>query len=179
MTTRGILFPEGPGYLLVSPLGEGATAKVMTVRDQSTGQIYVRKRMVSADAIQTTSNVPREVWAARKLGPHKLIPSLLAVYEEPTDWWTIFFQYCNGGDLYNLWDRYSEVRPPVPEGMVWHVYRSLVKAMAFLHHGWRAGEGVKEGWEMMFQGDLHPGNVFLHYETDGDGHGHGGFRGVF
>jgi serine/threonine protein kinase len=161
MPPHGILFEEDPGYLLICLLGHGTTGQTMLVRDQRSGSTYVRKRIQNREPLQLTEGKPAEVWALRKPPPHELVPFIKETSESRDGGWTIISQFCNGGNLVEFIDCFEAKKEMVLEGMLWHVYACLAKAIAFLQHGYRESERLPEEWELMFHNDLHPANVFL------------------
>ncbi|KAL8990213.1 MAG: hypothetical protein Q9169_008181, partial [Polycauliona sp. 2 TL-2023] len=73
--------------------------------------------------------VPAEAIILRDiLGPHPLICNLQAFTND-----TFWFEYCGLGDLQDLCSSYVEHNTRVPESFIWHSYRQLAEALAFIH----------------------------------------------
>lgn len=74
MAPYDILLDEGPGYLFLKLLGQGGEGQATAVRDAQDGTIYVRKRLFPQPPDKLVDGLPAEVWAARRLGRHDLVP---------------------------------------------------------------------------------------------------------
>jgi serine/threonine protein kinase len=71
-----------------------------------------------------------------------------------------YFEYANGGDLYDLASRYSAHNTFIPELFIWKVFTQLASALEFLHRGFdrHYGDPKRQG---VVHRDIKPENIFL------------------
>ena len=71
------------------------------------------------------------------------------------------FEYCSGGDLFNLCERYYEHDACFPEAFIWKVFLQLTEALEFLHRPFSQDRlGIVHR-------DVKSANVFLRPSQDG------------
>ncbi|KAF2716286.1 hypothetical protein K431DRAFT_307927 [Polychaeton citri CBS 116435] len=113
---------------------------VATFKHKATGQIRVIKRSVQADQQTNPPAFPTEVKILRDiLGEHTNIVRFVGCERDrvlpssPQAVFTIFLEYCTGGDL-NAWlNLWHEMACATPETWSPHAFRSLIEALVFLH----------------------------------------------
>jgi serine/threonine protein kinase len=64
--------------------------------------------------------------------------------------------------------RGGDIEPgEIPKAFIWHVIRSLLTAVAYIHIGYKTLEetvaitGLTPGWDRIVHGDLHTGNLLV------------------
>ncbi|KAI4222659.1 MAG: hypothetical protein L6R36_005992 [Xanthoria steineri] len=91
------------------------------------------------------------------LGPHPLICNLQAFTSH-----RFWFEYCALGDLQDLCDGYIERGTRIPESFVWHSYRQLAEAFAFIHEGYSTHTSQKPPhFQPVVHRDVKPSNIFI------------------
>ena len=90
----------------------------------------------------------------------------------------LLFEYCPGGDLFNLVHPHPHLpysATKFPEEFVWHVMLHLAEALAFIHYGYDSREDyqveAKEGWEAVIHRDVKCANIFFRTEYPSKGEG--------
>ncbi|KAI1095659.1 hypothetical protein F5B19DRAFT_489317 [Rostrohypoxylon terebratum] len=94
------------------------------------------------------------------------------------------WEFCDAGHLGNLFfsERQKSVdsRMFLPESLCWHVLRSIVKAIAWLHEGARPSGLGADGypsyspeidWEPILHRNIHPENIFFMHPKRGEWYG--------
>ena len=95
------------------------------------------------------------------LGKH---PRLIRLYFH--DWsptrTTLFFEYCAAGDLSDLVKAYHRDHGlKIPESFIWHVYRQLAEALAFMHTGYDRTNTKRPPFQAVIHRDIKPQNIFI------------------
>lgn len=152
-------YPEGPGYLFISYLGEGHQGCACLVRSIADGQLYVRKSSSlwargAADLNREISNslthpnIPRCVgWpSANALG---LDGDTIPRYDSVATYWV----FNNGGDLKGLNRMYREVGKPLPDVLQLKVLAQVLGAVLHLRKCHIAHR------------DILPSNIFVHWPS--------------
>ena len=155
-------FDEGSGYLFAHSIGTPCNGEVQLVKCIADGKLYVRKENfpipLYPNSNQTSCN------EVRFYRPHSNIPQLI-------DWLdridsqidgdqlstTSFWEYCNGNHLLQFLAEAQGLGIPIPEVFIWKLLYQLGTTLDFIHFGCQPAIG---------QGDLHAGNIFLHWEDD-------------
>lgn len=125
--------------------------------------------------------------AARVLNHENLISVVKSMWTAPviplaeggvSEEWSVVHEWCADGSLQQIFDK-----PPVepteqgflPEGLVWHVALSMLRALAYLHEGWRqkvtllkSGQRVNpswykvdDDWMPILHRDIEPENIYF------------------
>ncbi|KAL8921940.1 MAG: hypothetical protein Q9172_003754 [Xanthocarpia lactea] len=98
------------------------------------------------------------------LAPHPLIINLQA-YTSNTFW----LEYCGLGDLNDFCDGYLKHRAKVPESFIWHAYRQLAEAFAFIHRGHTHDSSYNMSqFRPIVHRDVKPSNIFLRHSRHRD-----------
>ncbi|OQV05685.1 Protein kinase domain-containing protein [Cladophialophora immunda] len=160
-----IFFPEADGYLFCGPLGKGAEGFTSVVRSIVDNQNYVRKKTKATSA---SSSHKEGIYCAEVslYRPHPRIPALVHSQDfqvlppghpRAHDFksTSMLFSYCNGGTLERFLAILERERILAPEVLVWHLLDNLFEAIEHLHRGTTS----------ISHGDLHEGNIYLHFPT--------------
>ena len=96
------------------------------------------------------------------LGPHPLICNLQAFTKD-----TFWFEYCGLGDLQDLCSGYVKHNIYVPEAFIWHAYRQLAEALAFIHKGYTTSSSLypTKHFQPVVHRDIKPSNVFIRHNS--------------
>lgn len=88
----------------------------------------------------------------------------------------LYLEYCDRGSLQDLLNTYIEYNKDhhwpdrpwayIPEGFIWHVFRSLASALAYLHDGVRHDDmddppRRDKEWPYILHRDIKPDNILL------------------
>lgn len=92
-----------------------------------------------------------------KTGDQKELPAL-----------GLYFEYCDAGDLYSLMDEFDNRGTKPPELFIWQVFYEIMCGLAFLHNQDPEYNQKREhlNREIIFQDDIHSGNVLLQWGSD-------------
>ena len=102
--------------------------------------------------------LPIEVVAHRRMIPHRRIVSFVGVERTYScelgsrAAYLLMLGYCNGGDLDHLAEHGRMRKQSLPEAFVWHVLKQTLEALS---------QTVLQRVEHQ---DVHPGNIFLHFD---------------
>ena len=69
-----------------------------------------------------------------------------------------YFEYCSGGDLYQLCQQYNSHVAWLPEALIWKVYLQLCSALEYLHRGFEERRSDRPG---IVHRDIKPENILL------------------
>ena len=74
-----------------------------------------------------------------------------------------YFEYCEGGDLFNLMRQYDLHNKDIPELFIWHTFLGVAGALDFLHRGFDPRMNDRVG---VVHRDVKPENLFLRLPTN-------------
>ena len=74
-----------------------------------------------------------------------------------------YFEYCEGGDLFDLVRQYDIHNKAIPELFIWHTFLGLGGALDFLHRGFDPKVNDRAG---IVHRDIKPENIFLRLPTN-------------
>ena len=74
-----------------------------------------------------------------------------------------YFEYCEGGDLFNLMRQYDLHNKDIPELFIWHTFLGVAGALDFLHRGFDPRVNDRVG---VVHRDVKPENLFLRLPTN-------------
>ncbi|KAG8161391.1 hypothetical protein KVR01_008378 [Diaporthe batatas] len=166
----GHLFIDGEDqYLLIKTIGSGADAIAQLVLHVQTGELVVRKVgnvLLNEDQIHR-EDPERVLFAlqsqARERGVQPSISHLQSADEVPTPQKregqellyhrVKYYDYYNGGTLEDFWHACTTKNLPPPPSLILTMVRDLSQALDFMY-------SMKP---FVIHGDLHWGNIFLHW----------------
>ncbi|KAI1098041.1 hypothetical protein F4804DRAFT_338610 [Jackrogersella minutella] len=83
---------------------------------------------------------------------------------------SMFFRFCNGGSLEQMFDKYHNEVRPIPEHFIWLVAERLCEAIRYFNFGTHPVHGTppvfgrkKKAWTLISHRDLAMNNIFIHY----------------
>ncbi|POS76279.1 hypothetical protein DHEL01_v205333 [Diaporthe helianthi] len=169
-----ILTDGADQYLFIKVLGSGADASAQLVRHVQTGELVVRKverRLLNEEQKQEEQDPERILFLlqsrAREAGVQPNISYLQSADELPTPqrrggqqplYHRIkYFNFYNGGTLEDLWRACETSDVATPPLLILTMVQDLSQALNFMY-------SIKPSF--VFHGDLHWGNVFLHWDED-------------
>ena len=74
-----------------------------------------------------------------------------------------YFEYCSGGDLFDLVRQYDIHNKAIPELFIWHTFLGIAGALDFLHRGFDPRFDDRVG---IVHRDVKPENIFLRLPTN-------------
>ena len=74
-----------------------------------------------------------------------------------------YFEYCEGGDLFDLVRQYDIHNKAIPELFIWHTFLGVGAALDFLHRGFDPKVNDRVG---IVHRDIKPENIFLRLPTN-------------
>ncbi|KAI9730533.1 MAG: hypothetical protein M1834_005774 [Cirrosporium novae-zelandiae] len=179
--------PSGPladaTYRPVVQLGRGGQATVDLMIHRKTRELYARKTFHSVE-MEPGVDMPRELYFLLEfLQPSH--PNIVQLHEGFTAnldtidrQCELVLDWCDGGDLCHLIDRYICHNKthhygfkPIPETFLWQVFFQLIEALAYLHSGYLPGNpnpsssdpDCISGWRGLLHNDIKPENIFLKF----------------
>ena len=75
----------------------------------------------------------------------------------------LYFEYCEGGDMFNLVREYDSHNKDIPELFIWHTFLGVAGALDFLHRGFDPRVNDRVG---VVHRDVKPENLFLRLPTN-------------
>lgn len=143
--------------------GEGVV-HLMRSRIGSARQLIVRKTVAYT---RTINAKPIEAAILQDILPerHNNIIRLHAFESYGLEGARYYLEYCSGGDLHQLVDRYRKEEVLLPELFIWQAYQQLASALEFLHRGFdpRCSDRDRRG---ICHRDIKPSNIFLRLDPD-------------
>lgn len=173
---------QGLGRLIrMRELGEGAEGIVDLYIQQSSGRLAVvkkhrnehkptrgRPKTITTDIAIVFAALERKSWFTCK--PYSWY------FEQGCSVARQVSEYCHGGDLWNVFERYYNRRVSVPESLVWHIFLHVGAALIFLHAGHRydpeiAGfiEEEIDDWNPCIHRDVRAPNCLIRVNDVQDG----------
>jgi len=149
---------------LIKIIGEGSEGSCELHQRIGDGKLVVCKKahIIRKNMIQ--GNTPREVKILRDtLRPHDRIINLISyTFDKKCDELHTYYDYCAGGDLQS----YLYPDTGSSEAFIWHVFRQMAEALAYLHTGYARSDPNKSGkmphsWRPVVHCDIKPDNIFL------------------
>ncbi|KAL8708823.1 MAG: hypothetical protein Q9220_006384 [cf. Caloplaca sp. 1 TL-2023] len=149
-------------YVRIKNVGVGGQASCDLYERQSDKQLVVCKTMRSRPPVDK-NGVPCELSILKSiLRKHPLVIDLLHYGSLSVKNMTFWFEYCSAGDLQDVIDAHVSSRMSPPEPFLWHCYRQLAEAMAYIHYGYRVdGQSSGSSYQTVVHRDMKPSNVFL------------------
>ena len=150
------------------PVDGGMNMGIALVREQLTQRIFLEKR-VSMHGASRQKRARAEIRAVTLLEDAGGSPYINRFLEtawngNPRNPCSLIFEFCDGGSLADLIDRYHREEKFNPEDFVWHTMLSLSAALSFLHFGLRdltRIESAPHDWDTMAHLDLKPNSVCM------------------
>ena len=175
-TLYALIFHDapGPGYVLMSQLTGGNNGFVFLVRSLLDGELYVRKQLTTSAnktvaEVTVLHHIPITCSMPRLISSHRC-----RRYNDenmPTaDIHSLFFQFCNGGNLAMFLENFWQESRPIPEVFIWHFVAKMVEILAGLQLGWtkRTAFPIDQSLQpraAVYHADLHGGNIFLNWPS--------------
>ncbi|KAI4115239.1 MAG: hypothetical protein LQ345_004123 [Seirophora villosa] len=148
----------------VRDIGEGGFGKVELHKHNKSKELVVLKRArLSREYIK---GQPAEVYILRDIvgKRHDRLPKLYHVNTSLAEI-HIWQDYCDGGDLQEFGQYFTDHKRLIPEGFLWHVLTQLSAALAYLHTGLldRSNPELQTpaSWQPVVHRDVKPDNIFL------------------
>ena len=163
-------FDEQVPYDHVCDLAMGGNGKCSLLQSRSNGAFVVCKIMKSWP--EARKEIPIEAFVLEEILPrHERIIQCFGSITHP--WQTqAYFEYCPMGDLSTYMQLSCSWEPE--ESFVWHCFKQLSEAIAFLHCGYDVKQGKclpardgRPGWEWVMHGDIKPDNILLRPSATG------------
>ena len=152
-------------YALIKELGQGSFGSVSLMKDRRSGQVVATKTIRNDKPYR--GRAPEARIFKDLLQPHPRITELLACFLDrvPGSSQVLIFEYCDGGDLFDLISKYTQRQAIIPESFLWQVAIHITEALAYLHYGAR-GSLVPPAstWTSIVHCDLKPENLLLKWK---------------
>jgi serine/threonine protein kinase len=140
----------------IRDLGKGGEGVVKLWQNTRTGQLIVAKKLM-----YRSGRTPYEAKMLMRMPKFERIVSFLGVESDSSlsQSRTILLEYCNAGDLNRF---YKSLTGQCSESFIWHVFKQLSEAIAFIHNGIGVqSEGHSQAWTTIIHRDIKPSNVLL------------------
>ena len=153
-------------YEFIEQIGIDGEGIIHLMRSRSTRKLVARKTVEYA---RLAYNKPIEAAILQDILPerHNNVIRLDAFEPYQLEGARYYFEYCSGGDLHQLVNRYRKHGALLPEPFIWHVYHQLLSALEFLHRGFdpRCPDPERRG---ICHRDIKPSNIFLRPNLDSE-----------
>ncbi|RYP33487.1 hypothetical protein DL767_004765 [Monosporascus sp. MG133] len=167
--TGNVRVPDG--FLLVKYI----RYDLFVVQSVASGRLYLNK-IRKPDTYNY--DLPEELRISTASGAEVELPwdwetthfNKLSFWQELDEgYYSLFFEYCNGGTLDEFREKYFEKLRPVPEHFIWLVAQRLAEAIRFFNFGAEPGtDDEKAPWDVIYHRDLAPNNICIHYPSRSD-----------
>lgn len=153
---KTLISTPAEGYLFVDMLRKGGCSSgVMLVRSVESGKLYVRKYIAPQDEKEFN------LWESEVCFTCDLTDSAFSVRfhsacsNDDGEYRTLVTEFCDGGSCQDWFGRHAT--PENREFMAWLLIVEATRALAYLHSDNATDQGG------LWQGDVHLGNIFLHF----------------
>ncbi|RYP13738.1 hypothetical protein DL765_006754 [Monosporascus sp. GIB2] len=162
--TGNVRVPDG--FLLVKYIRHD----LFVVQSVASGRLYLNK-IRKPDTYNY--DLPEELRISTASGAEVELPwdsthfNKLSFWQElDGGYYSLYFEYCNGGTLDEFREKYFQKLRPVPEHFIWLVAQRLAEAIRFFNFGAEPGaDDEKVPWNVIYHRDLAPNNVCIHYPS--------------
>lgn len=158
---------EPEQYDHLEELGVGGNGKAILLERRMDRSLLVVK-IVKPFPGWSSTTIAREVFLVKHRLPNndRIIRIVDYLHSAHVRQIQIYMEYCDGGDLQRLLDRYSKHGRTLPESFAWHAFRQIAEGLAFIHCGYdhKLGPNQKlpiDTWKTVIHADLKPENIFL------------------
>jgi serine/threonine protein kinase len=166
-----------PSFTFIKTIGAGTEGRADLYRSTTTNHLIVAK-LINRPGVHRHSRTyqPSELAILHHLAPfaHPNITTYMGhelnAPNPGTD--AIFLEYCSGGDLEELKKRYMTNKQPIPEHLVWEIFKQIASALVFVHTGFIKGPPhspasklltteEQKTWTPLLHRDIKPSNILL------------------
>ena len=147
----------------------GGEAKIWLLQREKDKKLMVCKAIPHS---QKPHNPPHEVQILQDWLPHHERIIQLRDWISAPKSTQLYFDYFDGGDLFEFAYRYHRHRTQIPESFLWHIFLQLCEAVAFMHHGYDPHLLVDKQprkWQKIIHRDIKPANIFFRHSQDKSG----------
>jgi len=125
---------ENTGYEKLCIIGRGAYGKVYKVRNTSTGEECAMKTISAKYTDQATfQNEVALMEKINTLSSPYLVKYITSYVKEEESEYVIIMEYCSGGTLENIIEKYKKIEEYIPEGMVLKFMKQILLGVMALH----------------------------------------------
>lgn len=161
--------PINRKYILVKEVGSGGEGQCSLVKRKTDSELRVIK---TVKRVHKVAGKPIEAMMLQDVFPdlHDNVIRLHNYEFFGRDTGVrYYFDYCNGGDLYDLVSGYHDRGLYIPELFIWKAFTQLASALEYLHRGFdrHCEDPDRPG---ICHRDIKPENIFLRLPTTGTGY---------
>ena len=153
-------------YEVVRSFGHGQTSSAVKLVRKTVGdktELFACKAIPRKQG-ETARNIPLEVHILRDILPRN--ERLCAIVDYFPDPYGVFMmEFCDGGDLQKLANRYFKQELDIPESFLWHVFLQVAEGLAYIHQGYGQTEIPKNEWSSVIHADIKLDNLFLKWRA--------------
>lgn len=136
-------------YEIIERLGAGGYGEVHKVRDVRTNKEYAMKLMLSENCLESFKNEIRFLIEARSNFNPYVVRYISSFTVENPPQFAIITEYCSGGDLRSIIQKYKKQEVLIPEETIIKCISQIAVGMAFLHE------------RKILHRDIKPGNILI------------------